>query len=45
MLDMDAYDEPDQDSDVDYEEYSKRPKRKKTPGRVSYVVLKVYVKW
>jgi zinc finger protein ubi-d4 len=35
MLEMDAYDEPDPDSDLDYEEtYSKRSKRRKTTGRV-----------
>ncbi|KAF2898828.1 hypothetical protein ILUMI_07346 [Ignelater luminosus] len=34
MLEMDAYDEPDQDSDLDYEEtYSKRTKRRKGAGR------------
>ncbi|KYB28897.1 hypothetical protein TcasGA2_TC032347 [Tribolium castaneum] len=34
MLEMDAYDEPDQDSDLDYEEtYSKRSKRRKNTGR------------
>lgn len=36
MLEMDAYDEPDPDSDLDYEEsYTKRSKRRKTTGRVS----------
>lgn len=36
MLEMDAYDEPDPDSDLDYEEsYSKRSKRRKATGRVS----------
>ncbi|XP_025836795.1 zinc finger protein ubi-d4 A-like isoform X2 [Agrilus planipennis] len=34
MLEMDAYDEPDPDSDLDYEEtYSKRSKRRKGVGR------------
>ncbi|XP_022904116.1 zinc finger protein ubi-d4 isoform X2 [Onthophagus taurus] len=34
MIDMDVYDEPDQDSDLDYEEpYSKRTKRRKGAGR------------
>lgn len=37
MLEMDAYDEPDPDSDLDYEEtYSKRSKRKKPAGRVRF---------
>jgi zinc finger protein ubi-d4 len=35
MLEMDAYDEPDPDSDLDYEEtYSKRSKQRKKTGRV-----------
>lgn len=35
MLEMDAYDEPDPDSDLDYEEsYTKRSKRRKTSSRV-----------
>lgn len=39
MLEMDAYDEPDQDSDLDYEEtYSKRTKRRKGSGRVRYLL-------
>lgn len=39
MLEMDAYDEPDQDSDLDYEEtYSKRSKRRKGAGRVNIVL-------
>ncbi|XP_031356116.1 zinc finger protein ubi-d4 B-like isoform X2 [Photinus pyralis] len=34
IMEMDAYDEPDQDSDLDYEEtYSKRSKRRKGTGR------------
>lgn len=40
MLEMDAYDEPDQDSDLDYEEsYTKRSKRRKTSNRVSYLLF------
>lgn len=39
MIDMDPYDEPDPDSDLDYEEtYSKRNKRRKGTGRVSNTV-------
>lgn len=39
MLEMDAYDEPDQDSDLDYEEtYSKRTKRRKGSGRVCCLI-------
>lgn len=35
---MDAYDEPDQDSDLDYEEsYTKRSKRRKTSTRVGFI--------
>lgn len=39
MLEMDAYDEPDQDSDLDYEEtYNKRTnKRRKGAGRVGFI--------
>lgn len=38
MIDMEVYDEPDPDSDLDYEEsYSKRSKRRKGSGRVSIV--------
>lgn len=48
MLEMDAYDEPDPDSDLDYEEsYSKRSKRRKATGRVSgnmkYIVLRKFL--
>lgn len=32
---MEAYDEPDQDSDLDYEESYKRSKKRRAPGRVS----------
>lgn len=36
MLDIDPYDEPDPDSDLDYEEtYSKRRKGRRGAGRVS----------
>lgn len=42
MLEMDAYDEPDQDSDLDYEEsYTKRTKRRKTSNRVRSLLLKI----
>lgn len=38
MLEMDAYDEPDPDSDLDYEEtYSKRRRGKRGVGRVSII--------
>lgn len=42
MLEMDAYDEPDPDSDLDYEEtYSKRKRGKRGVGRVSFVYLPI----
>lgn len=44
MMELDAYDEPDPDSDLDYEEsYTKRSKRRKTPGRVSNLQLHLYL--
>lgn len=46
MLEMDAYDEPDPDSDLDYEEsYTKRSKRRKNSGRVSQTNLPQFSKF
>ena len=40
MIDMEAYDEPDPDSDLDYEEtFNKRSKRRKGTGRVSLTII------
>lgn len=37
MLEMEAYDEPDPDSDLDYEETYKKGRKKKGTGRVKHV--------
>lgn len=40
MLEMDTYDEPDPDSDLDYEEtYSKKKRGKRGVGRVSQIFV------
>lgn len=44
MLEIDPYDEPDPDSDLDYEEtYSKKRRGKRGVGRVSLYHLQISI--